>query len=71
MAILRTAPSPVMCEHYGCRCRRAEELSQMADRVERVRGPLSAAVTQLRAEAVGVHSSPVMCYESRRQGEDS
>ena len=72
MAILRSAPSPITCEHYACRCRRAEELSQMADRMERSMG-LTSAVMRLRAEAVVVHfgSGRVMCYESRRQGEDS
>lgn len=48
------------CEHYVCRCARAEELSQMADRVEARHGVTSLSM-RLRSEAVMVHEQWVVC----------
>ena len=40
------------CEHYACRCMRAEELAQMCDRTGNVRHLI---------EALGVHSNTLEC----------
>lgn len=40
------------CDHYACRCARADELAQMADRTGNVRWLV---------EAIGVHGTRVEC----------
>lgn len=50
------------CEHYACRCIRAEELSEMADYVE-AHGGSVLQVSELRATAVQVHEGLVPCRE--------
>lgn len=42
----------MLCEHYYCRCMRAEELAQIADRTGSARYLI---------DAIGVHSQRVTC----------
>jgi hypothetical protein len=46
------ASKDAMCKHYACRCARAAELAQMAERTGR---------TELLVDAVAVHSQRVQC----------
>ena len=48
------------CEHYDCRCARAAELAEMADRT----GDAS-----LLAQATEVHSQEVECRRAKDEGE--
>lgn len=49
-----------MCQHYECRCARAAELAQMADRAMNLR-----AANDLLLQAVGIHSQQVICRRPR------
>ena len=52
------------CQHYSCRCRRAEELCQMADRADALGNPRLA--ERLLWRALGCHFSSVDCYFERK-----
>lgn len=52
-----------LCEHYACRCARAEELSQIADRIESTTG-VTVYSNRLRLDAVDVHEQLVRCRMS-------
>jgi hypothetical protein len=54
--------TPTLCRHYECRCARAEELAQIAERTGR---------GFYLQEAVAVHSQMVRCRKPTKGNEDA